>query len=112
MEIEEFIDTYSSSVAALGHETRSFVRKAAPDASENLHIGWRVISYGNRKKFCAIAPHGRWINLQFHDGANLEDPNDLLEGTGKSMRHVKVKSTKDLNRKLRELISEAADAAR
>ena len=112
MEIEEFIDAYPSGVARLGHETREFIKKAVPDASETLHIGWRVISYGHEKKFCAIAPHGKWVNLQFHHGANLEDPNGLLEGSGKSMRHVRIESGKDLDKKLKDLIEAAAEMAR
>ncbi len=112
MDIDEFIDTYTPDVAELGRETRAFITKASPDANETLHIGWRVISYGHKKKFCAIAPHGKWVNLQFHNGANIDDPNDLLEGTGKSMRHVKIQSSKDLNKNLKSLIKTASEDAR
>ena len=111
MEIEEFIDTYTDRVAALGHELRAFIKQTVPDSTETLHVGWRVISYGHQKKFCAIAPHGRWINLQFHNGAALDNTEGLLEGSGKSMRHIKIQSSEDLNEQLAALIKQAGEAA-
>jgi hypothetical protein len=37
-------------------------------------------------------PHSYWVNLGFYQGANLSDPNGLLEGTGKMLRHIKIRS--------------------
>lgn len=111
MEIEEFIDQYSENVTTLSNELRAFVATIVPDATETLHIGWKVISYGRKQKFCAIAPHGQWVNLQFHHGAALADPDGLLEGMGKNMRHVKVKTKDGLNASLQNLIEQAGKVA-
>jgi len=70
-----------------------------------------VISYGHGKKFCAIAPHARWVNLQFHQGAALDDGSGLMEGSGRSMRHVRIQSEADLTKSLRRLIRAAAKNA-
>jgi hypothetical protein len=40
----------------------------------------------------AIIPHRAHVNLQLADGVDLPDPNGLIEGTGKRIRHVKVRS--------------------
>jgi hypothetical protein len=40
----------------------------------------------------ALIPHSRWVNLQLADGAVLPDPDGLIEGTGKRIRHVKIHS--------------------
>ena len=37
------------------------------------------------------------MNVGFFRGAELADPEDLLEGTGKFMRHVKLGPEKDVN---------------
>ena len=37
-------------------------------------------------------PQKSWVNLGFYQGAQLENLNNLLEGTGKSLRHIKVRS--------------------
>ena len=39
----------------------------------------------------------RHVNVGFFRGAELEDPTGLLEGTGKYMRHVKLKPDSNIN---------------
>jgi hypothetical protein len=39
------------------------------------------------------------INLAFFKGTLMPDPRRLLEGTGKGMRHLKIHSEKDINKK-------------
>ena len=39
----------------------------------------------------AIIPHAGWVNLQLADGAVLPNPDGLIEGTGKRIRHIKVR---------------------
>jgi len=40
----------------------------------------------------AIIPHSAHVNLQLPDGVDLPDPDGLIEGTGKRIRHVKIRS--------------------
>ena len=48
------------------------------------------------------------VNVGFFHGATLLDPARLLEGTGKRMRHVKLKPNADVNaRALTALIAAA-----
>ena len=41
-----------------------------------------------------------YINLGFYQGAVLADPQRLLEGTGKGLRHAKIRSLAEANRPL------------
>ncbi len=111
-EIQEFLNRYPEKIAEVSLQLRTLVLETAPDCSETLHTGWKVISYGHSKKFCAIAPHSKWINLQFHSGAKLVDSDDLLEGSGRSMRHVKVWQASDLNDSLVSLVQQASHSAK
>ena len=111
-EIQNFLNQYPDGIAEVSLGLRTLVLGAAPSCSETLHTGWKVISYGHKKKFCAIAPFKKWVNLQFHSGANLTDPSELLEGSGRSMRHVKVWQVSDLGDSLVSLIQEAALSAK
>ncbi|MBL1197419.1 MAG: hypothetical protein HND51_24015, partial [Chloroflexi bacterium] len=55
-----------------------------------------------------ILPHKNWVNLGFYTGATLPDPEGLMEGTGKKLRHVKIRSIEDAERPaIRTLIAEA-----
>ena len=48
--------------------------------------------------YAYIMPMRGYINLGFYQGAVLEDPERLLQGTGKGLRHVKVRSLAEANR--------------
>ena len=37
------------------------------------------------------------VNVGFFHGAEISDLDDLLEGTGKHMRHVKIRPERDAN---------------
>ena len=112
MTVDEFIDTWPPHIAGLAEALRRFIMQHAPGALEELHVGWRVIlysrSHSREMKFCAIAPHTKGVNLQFHQGASLTSP--LLEGAGRSMRHVRIKAESDLVEALGTLIREAGQA--
>ncbi len=111
VEIAEFLKNYPGEIEKLVNQTREFVFSSVPVCAETLHIGWKVISYGHRKKFCAIAPHSKWVNLQFHRGADLEDGHRLLQGAGKSMRHVRLETSADLGNNLHHLLEQASKDA-
>ncbi len=54
----------------------------------------------------AIVPHRAWVNLQLADGVDLPDPAGRIEGTGKRIRHVKVRSVDDASAPwLREVVA-------
>lgn len=42
------------------------------------------------EQFCYIAIFKNHINLGFYYGAGLDDPVGLMQGTGKSLRHIKI----------------------
>jgi hypothetical protein len=110
--VDGFLEAYAAEVQTVARAARVLVRKLVPEAEEKLHRPWKVIAYGTRRKFCAIAPHKAWVNLQFHAGASLPDPSGLLEGRGSSMRHVKLAAPKDVKRAaLAKLIRAAAEGA-
>jgi hypothetical protein len=104
-EVRSFLKAYPPEVRDLALGARELVLRLVPTAEERVHRPWKAIAYGLSQKFCAISPYRSWINLHFHRGASLPDPAGLLEGTGKSARHVKVTAPADLRRRaLGELI--------
>jgi hypothetical protein len=61
---------------------------------------------GDNVVYLACQP--KYATFGFNNGAELRDADGLLEGTGKSMRHVKVPSLDDeLRKRLRALLEEA-----
>jgi hypothetical protein len=61
----------------------------------------------------ALIPHSRWVNLQLADGAVLPDPDGLIEGTGKRIRHVKIRNAElALSPAVREIVQAQVAARR
>ena len=64
----------------------------------------RVIADG----ICSIGVFTKHVTLMFMAGVDLHDPAGLLKGSGKTMRHVPIKTASDLARPdIRTLVREA-----
>ena len=72
------------------------MRECGDDVRELMHDGNPVACVGDMP-FGYVNVFKFHANVGFFYGAELEDPTGLLEGTGKRMRHVKVKPGADLN---------------
>ncbi len=96
---EELIDGKTEIVREIAIELKKQVLKLHPDSTEVVRIGDRAASFGHGSKkmseaYCYIMPLKERVNLGFYHGALLQDPNKILEGTGKKLRHVKILSIK------------------
>ncbi len=110
--VEQFLSTYPPEVRELAQKTRELVKAIVPDVQEQVYEAYKTIGYGSGTKmeamFCYIAPLKDRINLGFYRGVVLKDADGLLEGTGKLLRHVKVRSMAEVEKPaLRQLIVEA-----
>ncbi|MGI6083124.1 MAG: DUF1801 domain-containing protein [Limnochordia bacterium] len=59
----------------------------------------------------ALGAFSRWVSLVFFRGTDLHDPSGLLEGSGKRLRHVKLRSLDEFEKHraaLQELIEMAS----
>jgi len=72
------------------------MRDCGPDVRELLHDG-RPTACVEDAAFCYVAAFTAHVNVGFFQGAGLTDPAGLLEGTGKRMRHVKLRWGVPLN---------------
>lgn len=95
--VEEILQRFSPQVRELVEPLRRLVRDTVPEATERGYRGWGNIIYNHNGDFCYIGPQKRWVNLGFPRGVDLPDPEGLLEGTGKGMRHVKVRKPEGIH---------------
>ena len=80
---------------------RKLISEVYPKVVEVPWPRQKVIGYGVGPKkltehFCYIAPYGEHVNLGFNYGLVLPDPDQLLEGTGKKFRHIKILKLEDV----------------
>ena len=66
------------------------MRGCGPDVRELLHDGHPTACVDDAA-FCYVDAFTAHVNVGFFQGASLPDPAGLLEGTGKRMRHVKLR---------------------
>src|SRR5690349_19798970 len=98
-----FLSAYDPAIADLALALRQIMLEEAPDASESVYQVYTVaIWFGFTGKmkdmFCYITTHARHINLGCPRGATLPDPNRVLQGDGKAIRHIKFAAESDLER--------------
>ncbi|WP_020407806.1 DUF1801 domain-containing protein [Hahella ganghwensis] len=66
-----------------------------PDLEEGIKYGGLVFSRDG-KLVGGIYVYKNHLSIEFSQGAEFDDPNGLLEGTGKFRRHLKFNSEKDI----------------
>ena len=106
---QELIDLYT--------DLRAFVLFSFPDCNELLYHTHALTSvYTVSEKmsdgFCMIPIYTDHLNLGFNKGTLLDDPNQLLNGTGKLIRHIPIHTIEDYrNDKVKELFDSAVAIA-
>jgi hypothetical protein len=87
---------------------RGLVKKVVPGTKETVN-SWGIPTFERAQPFCFYMAGKYHVTFGFHYGTSLRDPQKLLEGTGKNLRHVKLFAFEDLKQKgFRELLRQAA----
>ena len=117
-QLASFFAKYEPAMAKLGKALRAKLRDRLPGLFEIVYVydsqDSLVISYSPTENgsdgVCAIALYPRWVKLFFGQGALLSksDPNKLLQGRGKTVRHVVLNSVADFDRAEIEVLMAAA----
>ena len=87
--IEEWLNK-SDALTAVARTWFRRIRACGADVLELMHDGHPVACIED-VPFAYVDVFKSHTNIGFFYGAHLEDPAGLLEGTGKNMRHVKLK---------------------
>jgi hypothetical protein len=96
--VENFmLDIQSVSVERynIAMQLREFFLDAEPSLSEDIKYGGLVF-IRDRELLSGIFLYKEHISIEFGNGINLSDPNSILEGKGKSRRHIKIRSEEEL----------------
>jgi hypothetical protein len=104
---------FDLSVGELALGLREIVLEEAPAAIEKLFrvyalVFWYSLTGRMADAFVQVVVYPKGVNLMFNRGAELNDPDGVLVGEGKIIRHIKVRRPEDLNnRHLRKFIRAA-----
>ena len=88
--IETWMNVQPSELGAIAKHWFDVMRDCGDDVRELLHDGHPTACVGDAS-LAYVNAFTAHVNVGFFHGAELTDPHGLLEGTGKFMRHVKLR---------------------
>jgi hypothetical protein len=103
-ELLNYLASYDPHISNLALALREVVLEEAPDAIESIFKGYAVVigfSFTGKPLkdgFCHVVTYSSHVNLGFNRGALLPNPNGVLQGTGKLIRHITIGQENELDR--------------
>ena len=94
--IDAWMKQHAGELGAIAHRWFDEMRKCGDEVRELLHDGCPVACLGDAP-FGYVNVFTSHVNVGFCQGAALPDPARLLQGTGKYMRHVKLRPGTAIN---------------
>lgn len=98
----ELIALTAPALRPLCEALRERIRALDPEVTERVWPRQRIVSWGTGPRkmsdhFAYAAPFRAHVNLGFYRGVDLPDPRHRLEGNGKALRHIKLRSLEALD---------------
>ncbi len=94
--VDAWMKDHSGELGAIARHWFDVMRECGDDVRELLHDGHPTACIADAA-FGYVDAFTAHVNVGFYRGAELADPAQLLEGTGKYMRHVKITPDSDID---------------
>ncbi len=110
--VTDILSNHTPEIQALVEELRQLIQSTVPQAQEKAQPRWHSLNYSHPEAgyFCGIFPFENQVKLMLEFGVLLSDPDELLQGDGKQVRFVLIRSKKDIHTKaIQQLIQAALD---
>lgn len=101
-ELLEFLKPYDPAIQKLALEVRSYLLTIEPRATETIYDAYNAVAIGYsftgrlKECYCHVAVYPKHVNLGFNRGADLADPQKILQGKGSQVRHITIHDNSDL----------------
>ena len=105
--IDAWLKQHTGELGAIAKKWFEVMRNCGDEVRELLHDGCPTACLGD-VPFGYVNVFTSHVNVGFFQGASLPDPAHLLQGTGKFMRHVKLKPGTPTNAATLNALIEAA----
>ena len=105
--IDIWLDAQPSELGSIARRWFGVMRRSGEDVRELMHDGFPTVCIEDAP-FAYVGLFRDHVNVGFFYGASLPDPAGLLQGTGKYMRHTKVKADTALDSSSLEALIAAA----
>jgi len=115
--LREALSHRSETVVDLYLKVHALVLDTLPDVKNSVDLVDGMTGYGARQYsyggwgMAALSAHSKWVSLVFMRAVELDDSTGILEGTGKNLRHVKVRTPEQFAERaaaIKALVAQAA----
>ena len=102
--LKQFLRPFDRDVRNLALNLRALLLEEMAPCYENIYDAYSAVAmgYGTSDRLgdgiFHIAVYSKHVNLGFNEGATLDDPKGILQGSGNRIRHISMKSESDLAR--------------
>jgi hypothetical protein len=102
MIMNEQVTKYIHDAPTAQKEMMLILRKLIHETVKNVHedFKWSRPVFSKTRGFAYFKTAKSHLTVGFMNFDKLHDPDNFLEGTGKDMRHIKLKSVSEINTKL------------
>jgi len=94
-QVNEYIEKQKSPQKEILQEVRKIFQKTLPSCEEKM--AWGAVTFGGGKFYIAAMKNRVHVGFAI-TGLNKDEVN-MFEGSGKTMRHIKIHSIKDIDEK-------------
>lgn len=94
--VTDYIGNATTEHMEILEKLRLLIHKSGNNISED--IKWGMPIFKESKEFSYLKANKNHVTLGFYEGTKIPDPNNLLEGDGKNMRHLKFKNIADIDK--------------
>jgi hypothetical protein len=99
-DIKTVIGRQAPEIQELAQSLRQEVLSIQPDLQESASVKLGIIYFKHNGVVCALSLHKAHVNLHFYKGVQLADPEGVLQGSGKELRHLKYRRPEDVDETL------------
>lgn len=90
------MENHDDALGTIARRWFEVIRQCGDDVREVLHDGHPTACIGDAA-FAYVNAFSDHVNVGFFRGAEISDPDRLLQGTGKFMRHVKLRPASEID---------------
>jgi hypothetical protein len=95
-EVDQYVMNLPNEIQEITNSLREIILHSSPELQEEYK--WSMPNYSYNGLVCYLQASKKHVNLGFQKGNELEekDKHNLLQGTGKNMRHIRIHKKEDI----------------
>lgn len=97
-QVTEYIGNATEEQIVILEALRKLIHVTVDNISEEIKWGFAVFS--QTKDFAYLQYAKKHITIGFYNIDKIQDPDNLLEGEGNTLKHIKIKSKDEIDSKI------------